>query len=178
MYHCYLNFSHTVFPSSVITNCPITSTTTPPPTPIPQPFSPSATPPSRLSNKAVGHISVAFRGSLVRSLVSPSLGGNRGANPCQAFKQAQATESTCSWGRMTQLPQRARSKKTTQNRHPESTFGTYNTCDSTMTYRKLLTVMRRSDVRIQYVRMKLVKCISNISVVWVAEHTSAFDFQT
>lgn len=108
----------------------------------------------------MGHIGGAFRGSLVHPLVSASLSGNLEANPCQAFKQTQATESTCSWGGTTQL------QKATQNRHPESSFGTYNACDSAMTDRKLLTVVSGwSSVRIQYVRMKLVKCISNIYVV-------------
>lgn len=107
------------------------------PTAIPQPFSPSATPPSWLSNKAMGHISGAFRGSLVHPLVSTNLSGKHEPNPCRAFKQVQTTESTCSWGRMTQLQAW---RKNPQLQTDKARFGTY-ACDGTVTNRKLLTVM-------------------------------------
>lgn len=83
-------------------SCPITSTNTPS---LPLLFSPSW-----LSNKAMGHISEAFRGSLAQPLVSPNHNCNREPNLCRDFYQTQTAGSSRSRGRMIQLPQRHQAK--------------------------------------------------------------------
>lgn len=83
-------------------SCPVTSTNTPS---LPLLFSPS-----RLSNKAMGHISEAFRGSLARPLVSANHCCNREPNLYRSFNQTQTARSGRSRGRMIQLPQRHQAK--------------------------------------------------------------------
>lgn len=83
-------------------SCPVTSTNTPS---LPLLFSPSW-----LSNKAMGHISEAFRGSLAHPLVSPNHNCNREPNLYRDFYQTQTAGSSRSRGRMIQLPQRHQAK--------------------------------------------------------------------
>lgn len=83
-------------------SCPVTSTNTPS---LPLLFSPSW-----LSNKAMGHISEAFRGSLAHPLVSANHCCNREPNLYRSFNQTQTAGSSRSRGRMIQLPQRHQAK--------------------------------------------------------------------
>lgn len=83
-------------------SCPVTSTNTPS---LPLLFSPS-----RLSNKAMGHISEAFGGSLAHPLVSANHCCNRKPNLYRSFNQTQTAGSSRSRGRMIQLPQRHQAK--------------------------------------------------------------------
>lgn len=81
---------------------PVTSTNTPS---LPLLFSPSW-----LSNKAMGHISASFRGSLAHPLVSANHCCNREPNLYRSFNQTQTAGSSRSRGRMIQLPQRHQAK--------------------------------------------------------------------
>lgn len=83
-------------------SCPVTPTNTPS---LPLLFSPSW-----LSNKAMGHISEAFRGSLAHPLVSANHCCNRKPNLYHSFNQTQTAGSSRSRGGMIQLPQRHQAK--------------------------------------------------------------------
>lgn len=88
---------------TVISSCPAPSTNS-------TPAAPSVASPSWLSNKAMGHISEAFRGSLAHPLVSANHSCNWEPNPFRDFNQTQTAGSSRSWGRMIQLPQRHQAK--------------------------------------------------------------------
>lgn len=74
--------------------------------------SPRPPPPSPLSNKAMGHISEAFRGSLAHPLVSANHSCNWEPNLYRNFNQTPTAGSSRSWGGIIQLPQRHRPKQT------------------------------------------------------------------